>query len=102
MQIITQSFETRNGLVEGVHLKSAGINFLLVSGSKGFLACSALNIEDAEQFGAAAALVECFPEKPIGTIDRFPDRLITKVNSKAKELGITVGMEVRQAFELIA
>ena len=49
-----------------------------------------------------AALVESTPENPIGTLDRFPNRKVTKVNEKAKALGICEGMEALEAFALIA
>ena len=53
-------------------------------------------------FGGAAAIVESTPQNPIGSLDRFPDRKITKANARAEALGITAGMDVRDAFELIA
>jgi uncharacterized protein YunC (DUF1805 family) len=42
------------------------------------------------------------PDNPIGTLERFPNRKITKVNAKAKALGIKEGMDVTNAFALIA
>ena len=36
MDIITKSYETKNGLVEGVQVKWQGFSILLVTGSKGF------------------------------------------------------------------
>lgn len=102
MEINTKTFQTKNGLVEGVKTKWEDFSILIVTGSKGFLACPAVDIEACERYGAAAALVESTPDNPIGTLDRFPNRKITKVNAKAKELGITAGMDVGDAFELIA
>ena len=55
-----------------------------------------------QRYGAAAALVESTPDNPIGTLDRFPNRKVTKVNAKAMELGIKEGMNAVDAFELIA
>ncbi len=37
-----------------------------------------------------------------GTLDRFPNRKVVKVNEKAKALGIRAGMEAGDAFALIA
>ena len=54
-----------------------------------------------QRYGVAAALVESSPANPIGTLDRFPDRKVTKVNEKAKSLGIKEGMAVTDAFALI-
>ena len=102
METITKTFETPNGLVEGIQAKWPGFNILLVTGSKGFLACPAIDVDACQRYGVAAALVESTPDNPIGTLDRFGDRKITKANDGAKALGITEGMPVTEAFALIA
>ena len=102
MEITTKSFQTKNGLVEGVKTKWEGFSILVVTGSKGFLACPAIDIDACQRYGTAAALVESTPDNPIGTLDRFCNRLVTKVNVKAKELGIEIGMIASEVFELIA
>jgi len=45
MEVYTKAFQTPNGLVEGVQTKWSGFNILLVTGSKGFLACPAIDVE---------------------------------------------------------
>jgi uncharacterized protein YunC (DUF1805 family) len=102
MEIHTKTYLTANGSVEGVQTKWAGFNILLVTGSKGFLACPAIDVDACEGYGAAAAIVESTPDNPIGTLERFGNRKVTKVNAKAKTLGISEGMEVTDAFALIA
>ena len=102
METITKSFQTKNGLVEGVQVKWVGFSILLVTGTKGFLACGVFDLEAIEKFGVASAIPESTPENPIGTLERFPNRKIMKVNARAEALGIKVGMDVRDAFELIA
>ena len=102
MEIHTKTFQTPNGEVEGVQSKWAGFNILLVTGQKGFLACPAIDVEACQGYGVAAAIVESTPDNPIGTLERFPNRKITKANAKAKELGITEGIDVTEAFGLIA
>ena len=82
--------------------KWAGFNILLVTGSKGFLACPAIDCEACQRYGVAAAIVESTPDNPIGTLERFPNRRVTKANEKAKALGIKEGMDVTEAFALIA
>jgi len=102
MQINTLTYQTPNGLVEGVQTKWSGFNILLVAGQKGFLACPAIDVEACQGYGIAAAIVESSPDNPIGTLDRFPNRKVTKANEKAKDLGINEGMDVIVAFALIA
>ena len=102
MEIYTKTFQTSKGPVEGVQTKWAGFNILIVTGAKGFLACPAIDVGACEGYGVAAAIVESSSDNPIGTLERFADRKITKVNAKAKQLGINEGMDVSEAFELIA
>lgn len=102
MEVNTKIWKTPKGEVEGVQTKWPGFNILIVTGSKGFLACPAIDVDACQRYGVAAALVESSPENPIGTLDRFPNRKISKVNEKAKSLGIKVGMPVADAFALIA
>ncbi len=102
MKVLTKTYQTPNGIVEGVQTKWEGFNILLVTGSKGFLACPAIDVDACEGYGVAAAIVESTPDNPIGTLERFPDRKVTKANKKASVLGIKAGMAVSDAFALIA
>ncbi len=102
MEVHTNEYQTPNGFVEGVQAKWAGFNILLVAGPKGFLACPAIDVEACQRYGVAAAIVESTPDNPIGTLERFGNRKITKANEKAKALGIKEGMPVTDAFALIA
>ncbi|UCE99297.1 MAG: DUF1805 domain-containing protein [Planctomycetota bacterium] len=102
MEIHTKTYQTPNGVVEGTQTKWASFNILLVTGSKGFLACPAIDVDACQRYGVAAALVESSPDNPIGTLERFPNRKISKVNPNAQALGITEGMDVTDAFGLIA
>ena len=102
MEVHTKTYQTPNGPVEGVQTKWTGFNILLVTGRKGFLACPAIDAEACDRYGVAAAIVESTPDNPIGTLERFPDRKITKANAKAEAMGIKEGMRVTDAFALIA
>ncbi|MHC4115033.1 MAG: DUF1805 domain-containing protein [Planctomycetota bacterium] len=102
MEVYTKIYQTPNGLVEGVQTKWAGFNILLVTGSKGFLACPAIDVEACQGYGVAAALVESTSEDPIITLERFANRKVTKANANARSLGIKEGMDVTEAFALIA
>ncbi len=102
MKVLTKMYQTPNGPVEGVQTKWTGFNILLVTGSKGFLGCPAIDVDACEGYGVAAAIVESTPDNPIGTLERFPNRTVTRANAKARTLGITEGMDVADAFALIA
>lgn len=102
MEVYTKTYETPNGLVEGVQTKWTGFSILIVTGSKGFLACPAVDIDACQRYGVAAAIVESTPDNPIRTLDRFPNRKVTRANEKARALGIQEGMDATAAFALIA
>ena len=102
MEVHTKTYQTPKGPVEGVQVKWPGFSILLVAGPKGFLACPAIDVEACERYGVAAAIVESTPANPIGVLERFPDRRITKANPKAQALGIKEGMNVTEVFALIA
>jgi uncharacterized protein YunC (DUF1805 family) len=102
MEINRETFETANGAVEGVQAKWAGFNILLVAGSKGFLACPAIDVDACQRYGVAAAIVESTPENPIGTLERFGNRKVARANENANQLGVGEGMDVTEAFSLIA
>lgn len=102
MVVNTKKYQTPNGLLEGVQVKWSGFNILLVTGSKGFLACPAIDVDACQRYGVAAAIVQSSPDNPIGTLERFPDRKITKANAEANALGVEDGMDVIDAFALIA
>jgi uncharacterized protein YunC (DUF1805 family) len=102
METYTKIYQTPKGLVEGIQTKWPGFSILVVTGSKGFLACPAVDIDACQRYGVAAAIVESTPDNPIRTLDRFPNRKVTKVNEKGEALGIKVGMEAADAFALIA
>ena len=102
MECITKTFQTENGPVEGLCAKWPSFSILIITGTKGFLACPAIDVEACDSYGKAAAIVESSAEDPIGTLERFCRRKITKANQQAHQLGITEGMLAEEAFSLIA
>ena len=102
MEIIRQTFDSGGGEVEGVCVKWPGFSILMITGSKGFVACPAIDVDACDGFGSAAAIVESGPDNPIGTLERLCERKITRANAKAKALGVVEGMVAKDAFVLIA
>jgi uncharacterized protein YunC (DUF1805 family) len=102
MEAYTKIFQTHNGPVEGIQTRWPGFSILMVTGTKGFVACPAIDIDACQRYGAAVAIVESTPQNPIGTLDRFPSRKVIRANEKAKALGIHEGMEAADTFALIA
>jgi uncharacterized protein YunC (DUF1805 family) len=102
MEFITKTFQASNGQVEGVCVKWPGFSILMVTGTKGFLACPAIDIDACQSYGKAAAIVESSADNPIGTLERFCKRKITKANENARSLGVTEGAVAEDVFALIA
>jgi len=102
MEFITTIFQTSNGPAEGFCVKWPGFSILMVTGAKGFLACPAIDVDACQGYGKAAAIVESSVDNPIGTLERFCDRKITKANENARSLGVSEGMTAKDAFGLIA
>ena len=70
---------------------------LLMVGEKGFIMCGYLNVEVAERLQVAAAMVS--------GVKSFQDVLeaeIKAATSKARELGISLGMKGREALRKLA
>lgn len=102
MDVLQKTFETKNGNVEGVHVKWENFSILMVTGSKACLCCGVFDIDAFERFDYPAALVNSSPENPIGSLENFPNRTIKAANQKAKDLGVVEGLDVQEAFALIA
>jgi uncharacterized protein YunC (DUF1805 family) len=68
---------------------------LVVKGSKGVIGCPYLNVASFEKFGEACAII------PAVDTAGMLDSKVTAVTTKAKALGIKVGMPGREALEKI-
>ena len=66
---------------------------LLIKGAKGYVMCGYLNIEAAEKFGSAAAIVS-----GVKTFDDVLNAKIKVVTTKAKQLGLEPGMVVKDVI----
>lgn len=69
---------------------------LLIIGEKGFVMCGFLNVENAEKLGVTAAVVS-----GVKTFDDVLNGQVKAVTSKAKNLGIEVGMKGADALKLM-
>jgi len=67
---------------------------LLITAEKGFVMCGFLNVEAAEKLGVAAAVVS-----GVKTFDDVLNGQVKAVTSKAKSLGVEVGMKGADALK---
>lgn len=77
----------------GVEIPLPNAVLVLAIGEKGYIMCGYLNLEAAEKFGDAAAIVS-----GVKTIDELLDKKIIALTTAAKKLGIKVGMKGRVAL----
>ena len=68
---------------------------LVVKGSKGLIGCPYLNIDSFEKFGEACAIIPA-----VDTAGMLESK-VTAVTTKARELGLEVGMSGREALDKI-
>ena len=66
---------------------------LLIKGAKGYIMCGYLNIEAAEKFGSAAAIVT-----GVKTFEDALNATIKASTTKAKELGLEPGKIVKEVL----
>jgi len=69
---------------------------VLIMGEKGFVMCGFLNVESAEKLGVIAAVVS-----GVKTFDDVLNGQVRAVTSKAKNLGVEVGMKGADALKLM-
>ena len=67
---------------------------LLITAEKGFVMCGFLNVEAAEKLSVAAAVVS-----GVKTFDDMLNEQVKAVTSKAKSLGVEVGMKGADALK---
>jgi uncharacterized protein YunC (DUF1805 family) len=67
---------------------------LLITAEKGFVMCGFLNVEAAEKLAVAAAVVS-----GVKTFDDVLNGQVKAVTSKAKSLGVEVGMKGADALK---
>jgi len=67
---------------------------LLLIAEKGFVMCGFLNVEAAERLGVAAAMVS-----GVKTFDDVLEAYVKAVTSKAKSVGVEVGMKGAEALK---
>jgi uncharacterized protein YunC (DUF1805 family) len=69
---------------------------LLIIAEKGFVMCGFLNVESAEKLGVMAAVVS-----GVKTFDDVLNGQVRAVTSKAKGLGVEIGMKGADALRLM-
>lgn len=80
-----------------VDLPECSAPMLLIMGEKGFVMCGLLNVEAAERLNVAAAVVS-----GVKTFDDVLTAQVKATTSKAKGLGVELGMKGSEALKHMA
>ena len=93
------SIETKNIKIDdknavGVKVDLEGAPLILIIAPKGYVMCGYLNLETAEKFGQATAIVT-----GVKSFDDILSAKVAKLTMKAKGLGIKEGMAGRDALK---
>ncbi|MBI4055509.1 MAG: DUF1805 domain-containing protein [Elusimicrobia bacterium] len=78
----------------GVEIQLPEAPLVLVLGRKGYLMCGYLNLEAAERFHAAAAIV-----RGVRNVREILEKGVWKVTRRARRLGVRPGIPGREALK---
>jgi len=94
--IEVKQIKLNKGAVLGIKIMKdeKGPLVVLIKAEKGFIVCSNFNMKALEEKGVVAARVA-----GINSIETALETNVVEVTSKAKDLGIEVGMPVKEALE---
>ena len=95
--IKTEKLDIDGKEAEGVSVFTGNVYVLLIKAAKGFLGCGYFNIDAANKFDDAAAIVT-----GVKTFDDMLDAAVVKVSEKAASLGIKQGMTGKEALILMS
>lgn len=95
--IEVETLNINGKVVLGIKIALGNTPLLIIKGTRGYMMCGYLNPDVAEKLGDVAVIVTGVKE--------FKDMIsgeVKYVTSKAKELGIEVGMEGYEALKKLA
>ncbi|WP_370572628.1 YunC family protein [Methanomethylovorans sp.] len=94
--MIIEQIQLKRGIAIGLNFEMQRAPLLVIKATRGFAMCGYLDMATAEKLGDVAIRVS-----GVSTFDDVLAAEVKSLTSKAKELGITVGMKARDALELM-
>ena len=93
--MITKEIKVKNSIFKGIELDLCdNTKLLVITGKKGYIMCGYLNINTAQKRQDVACIVT-----GVKTIEDILNSNIVALTAKAQELGISMGMPVKEALE---
>jgi uncharacterized protein YunC (DUF1805 family) len=98
---ISRPIQFKNGCAIGISNRWHKGQYCTILTEAGLVGCGIYDIKTAAEFGQAVAIARGTPEKPLVDPEDLFEARIVDATPKAKELGIQIGMNGREAVELL-
>lgn len=94
--MINKELKIADKVFWGHESKLGDKSLVYIKGEFGYIMCGYLNKEAADKFGDIAAVVT-----GVSTVEDLFDKDLLWVSERARKLGLSIGMPVRSALEII-
>jgi uncharacterized protein YunC (DUF1805 family) len=98
---ISRPIQFKNGCAIGISNRWQKGQYCTILTEAGLVGCGIYDVKTAAEFGQAVAIARGTPEKPLVDPEDLFEARIVDATPKAKELGIQIGMNGREAVELL-
>lgn len=98
---ITRSMQFEHGTAIGLSHRWRNGQYCSILTAAGIVGCGIYDLKTASEFGQAIAIARGTPENPLVEPEDLLDAKIVDATAQAKELGVEVGMNGKQAVEVL-
>ena len=100
-KVISKPIQFENGTAMGISNRWTKGQYCSIITSTGIVGCGIYDVDTAGEFDLAVAICKGTPEKPLVDPEDLFESKIVNCTNKAKTLGIEVGMNGKQAVEIL-
>ena len=98
---ITRSMQFEHGTAIGLSHRWRNGQYCSILTAAGIVGCGIYDLKTASEFGQAIAIARGTPQNPLVEPEDLLDAKIVDATAQAKELGVEVGMNGKQAVEVL-
>jgi len=98
---ISRPLQFTNGCAIGISNRWHQGQYCSILTAAGIVGCGIYDVKTAGEFSQALAIAKGTPEKPLVDPEDLFDAAIVDATPRARELGIEIGMNGREAVELL-
>jgi uncharacterized protein YunC (DUF1805 family) len=100
--IIKETIRLKNSEATGFVAPLGPVNLVWVVAPKGLVGCGAFDVRALERFGYPAARVRAIKNSSVENLEDLFSGEISEANREAEHIGIAVGMNGREALNLLS